>query len=314
MPDLGRWNGIDQLAESYLSTSPYAYVANNPISNFDVDGRWFNEDGTIDTSGRTPGFTSGRQMYQQFLGRNPWDGGGNGNYTPFGQTQAYADLMDAFYNGGTGELVNQNGTLKWWTDYEDSDPNVTGVGQFNMLKLRRENFPSNKEITPWQLGVEWLSGTGPRHRDFTNGDLMTEMLRQHSHVQATRDIILSKVALSQSSLEGSNSYKLGGIKGVGLYLKDYSTLLTGGLTGNLAVTYLGSYNLEYTAAAYNKSVVVSFHVENSSTMQSASRPPVLGYLPIWQQTAGKLINEKFKTGWGSKTTQSFHWTEVLYLK
>ncbi|MFP8895983.1 hypothetical protein [Chryseobacterium sp. EZn1] len=222
--------------------------------------------------------------------------------------------MDAFYNGGTGELVNQNGTLKWWTDYEDSDPNVTGVGQFNMLKLRRENFPSNKEITPWQLGVEWLSGTGPRHRDFTNGDLMTEMLRQHSHVQATRDIILSKMALSQSSLEGSNSYKLGGIKGVGLYLKDYSTLLTGGLTGNLAVTYLGSYNLEYTAAAYNKSVVVSFHVENSSTMQSASRPPVLGYLPIWQQTAGKLINEKFKTGWGSKTTQSFHWTEVLYLK
>ncbi len=37
MPDLGRWNGIDQLAESYFSTSPYAYVANNPVSQFDVD-------------------------------------------------------------------------------------------------------------------------------------------------------------------------------------------------------------------------------------------------------------------------------------
>jgi len=77
MPDLGRWNGIDQLSESYLSTSPYAYVANNPVSQFDVDGRWFNEDGTIDTSGRTPGFTSGRQMYSQFLGQRPGDGGGN---------------------------------------------------------------------------------------------------------------------------------------------------------------------------------------------------------------------------------------------
>ncbi|MDG4655239.1 RHS repeat-associated core domain-containing protein, partial [Chryseobacterium arthrosphaerae] len=39
VPDLGRWNGMDQLAESYLSTSPYAYVLNNPISFLDPDGR-----------------------------------------------------------------------------------------------------------------------------------------------------------------------------------------------------------------------------------------------------------------------------------
>ncbi|WP_406567651.1 RHS repeat-associated core domain-containing protein, partial [Chryseobacterium oryctis] len=32
MPDLGRWNGTDQLAEMYDSFSPYAYVMNNPIS------------------------------------------------------------------------------------------------------------------------------------------------------------------------------------------------------------------------------------------------------------------------------------------
>ena len=143
MPDLGRWIGIDQLAESYLSTSPYAYVANNPVSQFDVDGRWFNADGSIDTSGRTPGFTSGRQMYSQFLGQRPGDGGGNGSYTPFGRTQAYSDLMDAFYNGGTGELVNQNGTLKWWTDYDDPDASVKGIGALGMLKLK-ENA-----VTDW---------------------------------------------------------------------------------------------------------------------------------------------------------------------
>ncbi|UKB85404.1 hypothetical protein LF887_07215 [Chryseobacterium sp. MEBOG06] len=38
MPDLGRWNGIDQLAESYHMASPYAYVMNNPIFNFDPNG------------------------------------------------------------------------------------------------------------------------------------------------------------------------------------------------------------------------------------------------------------------------------------
>lgn len=39
MPDIGRWNGIDQLSESYISASPYAYVLNNPINMFDPDGR-----------------------------------------------------------------------------------------------------------------------------------------------------------------------------------------------------------------------------------------------------------------------------------
>lgn len=159
IPETGKWYGIDQLAEAYTSTSTYAYVGNNPVSQFDVDGRWFNEDGSIDTSGRTPGFTSGRKMYSQFLGQYPGQGGGsgNGNYTPFGQTQAYADLMDAFYNGGTGELVNQNGTLKWWTDYEDPDPTVTGIGAFGMLKLKgySDNIDFGKTIsnTTWWVNT-----------------------------------------------------------------------------------------------------------------------------------------------------------------
>ncbi len=39
MPDIGKWNGIDQLAEAYQMASPYSYVLNNPISFLDPDGR-----------------------------------------------------------------------------------------------------------------------------------------------------------------------------------------------------------------------------------------------------------------------------------
>jgi len=39
MPELGRWNGMDQLSEAYRSFSPYAYVVNNPITLADPDGR-----------------------------------------------------------------------------------------------------------------------------------------------------------------------------------------------------------------------------------------------------------------------------------
>ena len=154
MPDIGRWNGIDQLAESYLSTSTYAYVANNPVLRFYVDGRWFNDDGTIDTSGRTPSFVSGKQYRDSFLGVNRNNGGGGnggGSYIPFGQTKAYADLMAAFFAGGTGGLSNIGGILRWWTDLGDEDY----LGSFNMLKLKSsytydtETHKTSQDLRTW---------------------------------------------------------------------------------------------------------------------------------------------------------------------
>ena len=35
---LGRWHVVDNLAEEYLSSSPYAYVLNTPINAIDPDG------------------------------------------------------------------------------------------------------------------------------------------------------------------------------------------------------------------------------------------------------------------------------------
>jgi len=40
---LGRWFGIDNLAEKYVSSSPYHYAGNNPILNYDIDGNEFTE-------------------------------------------------------------------------------------------------------------------------------------------------------------------------------------------------------------------------------------------------------------------------------
>jgi RHS repeat-associated protein len=39
-PQICRWHVIDAMAEKYLSTSPYAYVENNPISFTDYMGLW----------------------------------------------------------------------------------------------------------------------------------------------------------------------------------------------------------------------------------------------------------------------------------
>jgi hypothetical protein len=50
------------------------------------------------------------------------------------------DLRAAWASKGILSSMNGNGDIMWWTDYEDSNPNVTGIGQLNMLKLRREKF------------------------------------------------------------------------------------------------------------------------------------------------------------------------------
>ncbi|MTI23396.1 RHS repeat-associated core domain-containing protein, partial [Fulvivirga kasyanovii] len=38
MPEIGRWNGVDPLADDYTPISVYAYVANNPLSLVDPNG------------------------------------------------------------------------------------------------------------------------------------------------------------------------------------------------------------------------------------------------------------------------------------
>lgn len=42
-PAVGRWNVIDQLSEMYHTTSPYAFVQNNPVINREIDGRYFDD-------------------------------------------------------------------------------------------------------------------------------------------------------------------------------------------------------------------------------------------------------------------------------
>ena len=166
--------------------------------------------------------------------------------------------------------------------------------------------------TAFQLGVEWLSGTGPRHHDFTDGDPFAEQLRQHNHLQAgfqnAAQQAAAAAAQGQTSIQPiRHKYDLSGIEGVPKYLNDYSTLATGSATGNLAVTYLGSYratmnvtNINAQAGTANVQVLIN----NSSNMASGTRPPVLGYTNFWQQNVGPAINSMFSSGPMSPTTQT----------
>lgn len=155
----------------------------------------------------------------------------------------------------------------------------------------------------WQVGWEWLSGRGPRTHHFTDGDPFTELLRHHEHIQE----LINEVCNGNAPPNNGFDYQLGGFGGVPKYLRDYSTLCSGGLTGNLAVTYLGSYGLSYSVT----NETLNIHVWNYSTISSATHPPVIGYTNWWNQHVGDPLDNFFSSGPMSQTSQFFDFHENL---
>lgn len=253
---------------------------------------------------KTGGFTGGYGNMEAFyVGAGYMDkfgmwGGGGGTWA-----SSFESAAIAFANATGGPILLRPVTI------EETRTNA------GWLQERiDETYTDVDNTTPWEVGWEWLTGEGPRHRDFVNGDLFTEMLKQHDHIQATREIIKQAIA-NGGNLKNSNPYYLGGVGGVGKYAKDYSTLATAGQTGNLAVTYLGSYSLTYQVIAIvGNTALVSFVVNNSSTIESATHPPVIGYTQWWSDNIGQPLNDAFSTGPMSKTTQTFQWTETIRWK
>jgi len=69
--------------------------------------------------------------------------------------------------------------------------------------------------TPWQLGMEWLSGKGAREHHFKDGDPFTKMLQKHDHIADTRNIITSLIKKGvRGDIKGINNYNLSGFSGV----------------------------------------------------------------------------------------------------
>ena len=279
------------------------------------------------------GFAGDSWNLYRFCGNNPLFGGDPSGlegedssfyYWSFDAGYSYYGLWDS---GQSSDV-----SASWWPDSGDysatpwtyyaetlaSNPFGGAVSfpitvpSFSSSAAAPSNIRQNN-TSPWRLGLEWLTGSGPRTQEFHDGDPMTVMLQHHSWIQATRALVAHNIT-TRGDLIGANDYKLKGLEGIPKYFVDYSTLFTGGLTGNLAVTYLGSYQLRYWVTNvdfYSRTASVSFQVINPSTIESATRPPLLGYNPWWHNNIGQPLNTFFSSGSLSPTNQTFSWSETI---
>ncbi len=264
----------------------YQYASDEPIANIDIDGL---ESGSAVTHFSYDYVSDSRLFLPTFaptIGKAAETGLNKGlNIASIALNTARVGF-DAFNNKGGAPNTNSNGNIRTTGD----------------------------NASPWQVGKEWLTGKGPREHNFSNGDPFTEMLKKHEHIQETRKIIGRRIATNNGKLEDDNDYDLGGLQGVPKYVKDYSTLITFGQTGNLAVTYLGSYKLHFRVVSINvknRTALIKFKVSNNSTISSATHPPVIGYTKWWNKYIGKPMDNFFSIGPLSKTTQTFEWTESI---
>jgi hypothetical protein len=204
----------------------------------------------------------------------------------------------------------------------DGSNRVDYIGQFSL----NYTLPPNSTVTPFELGIEWLTGLGPRHRDFKDGDAFAEQMRSHKHIQTKIKEVMDTLTGECDSdckyagpyvLSGQDaSYNLGGVEGVAKYLVDYSNLLTFGAFGNLAVTFTGSYSATFTAKNIDcckNTAELEIVMNNRSHAASALRPPVMGYTDWWQTHIAPRVNRLFQSGPGSPTTQKVTLTETLTL-
>jgi RHS repeat-associated protein len=289
-PSMGRFYQPDPVGFAGDSWNLYRFCGNNPLLGGDPGG--LEEDATF--------------YYN-------WDFNSGYSYTGFWDSGS-SDTSGSW----SGDSLADSSTP--WTYYAEtvaSNP-FGGAVNFQMASPTfaesiSQTMPAQNNTSARRLGLEWLTGLGPRLQEFHAGDPMTVMLQQHAWIQATRALVAHNIR-SGGPFVGFNNYELGGLQGVPKYFVDYSTVFTGGLTGNLAVTYLGSYQMRYWVTNvdfYSRSATVSFRVTNTSTIESATHPPIVGYTAWWHNNLGQPLNNFFSTGPLSPTSQTLSWSETI---
>lgn len=163
--------------------------------------------------------------------------------------------------------------------------NRASPGAFRINGNSPEVKRARNTTSPYDLFFQWVTGAGPDKQTFTAGDPFTDLLRKHHQIQD--DVVMALEHLEQgryklgAALGGDYDYALGSLSAVPEYFLDYTSLWDGGLTGNLAATYLGSYHVIVTPVKTvgSHAVEVNFHVVNTSSLGSAMHIPGHGDIP-----------------------------------
>ncbi|MFF8841259.1 DNRLRE domain-containing protein [Streptomyces sp. NPDC015127] len=164
------------------------------------------------------------------------------------------------------------------------------------------------------LGFEWATDSGPRHRYLNGDNQFTKTLMDSRHVNETRQYVADQLTSGGIGVGEEKKYPYQLAAGGDAVAS--AKMLFDDFTSNQSAAFLGSYTLNFEVQSVNKkkgTMTVRFSIDNSSTINSATRPPPpVGYSDAWDDlVAGPLNDIYFATGDMSERTQYISWTEEI---
>ncbi|MFJ7997852.1 hypothetical protein ACIQ7D_11995 [Streptomyces sp. NPDC096310] len=137
----------------------------------------------------------------------------------------------------------------------------------------KDPYPERKDDTPYGLGLDYVTGLGPRHKDFTNGDTMADRVQS---MESMKDIRRQTVEQWESTGEtqGSAAFSISESGKVGAAKKligeDLPAIVTND-PDHLGEAFMGSYNVKYEVRGTDPdgSLVVQYTLDNTTSTESA---------------------------------------------
>ncbi|KFK90234.1 hypothetical protein IX27_04195 [Streptomyces sp. JS01] len=151
-----------------------------------------------------------------------------------------------------------------------------GVDEYNAyhrVLAGKDPCPEAKDDSPYGLGLDYVTGLGARHKDFTNGDRMAELMQS---MESMKDIRKQTVDQWEETGEKegkaafsiSESGKVGAAKK--LLTEDLPAIVTND-PDHLGEAFMGSYNVDYVVRGKDPdgSLVVEYTLNNTTSSESA---------------------------------------------
>ncbi len=235
-PQLGRWHVTDAMAESYMSTSPYAYVMNNPISHIDVMGL-YRGGGRSWLSYPKPYLDSnssrhGGGMFYQNNMPGSLAGLNTTRMPEYGPTAE--DIQD--YNS-LPESIRKNMSLgQWWGKQLFA---LAGTGLTRQEALANHYTFSSHQVKKWRRKYETLSYTYSGFSKEEDIEISEVIVIEEAYYETEYDLY----PLSNYSGSG-NGYRYKGIRldyeETKQFLKEWNNFITNtGYSSTLASTPVG---------------------------------------------------------------------------
>ncbi|MFF3734820.1 hypothetical protein ACFYXM_32200 [Streptomyces sp. NPDC002476] len=216
------------------------------------------------------------------------------------QNLAFALMADI----GLGTWFNRDPQHR---DIDNTDKiNEDDYNAFSRILSGKDPYPVHKGEGPYELGRDWVTGIGPREREYAVDDEMTKAIRSSVSMEQLREDTLAEWR-EQGKTDGTVSYSISAGGKIGALKKLVFTDLPAIVTGDedhLGEAFVGSYSLDYKVQGQDPdgSLIVQYTLENNTSNES-----FLHYVGYYDW----LENFNRDEGLFSTVGQTIVWTERI---